>query len=65
MDFTTLKKQGKTVIYQETDSQEVFPGEGWEYWGSCKTPDTEVAVWCKIVTVEEAEQFYAEQEVAS
>ena len=60
MDFKQLENEGKTVIYKETESNEHI--DGWELWGVAKTPEKELFVWRKIVTFEEAEQFYSEQE---
>lgn len=61
MDFEQLKKEGKTIIYKETETNE--QPDGWEFWGERKTETEHVYVWRKIVTLEEAEQYYAEQEL--
>lgn len=58
MDFEQLKKEGKTIIYKETETNE--QPQGWEYWGKRQTPDETVYVWRKIVTIEEAEQYELE-----
>lgn len=55
IDFQTLKKEGKTVIYKESRTE--VSDVGWELWGKRKTKDEEVFVYRKIVTFEEAEQY--------
>ena len=59
MDFEQLKKEGKTIIYKETETNE--QPDGWEFWGERKTEDEHVYVWWKIVTIEEAEQYELEK----
>ena len=61
MDFEKLEKQGKTVIYKESD--EMIYDNDWEFWGKRKTEDEEVFVYRKIVTFEEAEQHELENEL--
>ena len=56
MDFKKLKKQGKTVIYKESETE--LNEINWDLWGKRKTEDEEVFVYRKIVTFEEAEQYY-------
>lgn len=59
MDFQELNKQGKTVIYKESEKE--LTNTEWEFWGKRKTPDEEVFVYRKIVTFEEAEQYYEQE----
>ena len=61
MDFEKLEKQGKTVIYKESD--EMIYDNDWEFWGKRKTEDEEVFVYRKIVTFEEAEQYELENDL--
>lgn len=59
MDFQELNKQGKTVIYKESETE--LNDGNWEFWGKCITPNKEVFVYRKIVTFEEAEQYYEQE----
>lgn len=61
IDFQQLKKQGKTVIYKESETE--LTDTDWEFWGERKTPDEHVYVYRKIVTIEEAEQYELENDV--
>lgn len=61
MDFEKLKKQGKTVIYKETEME--LNNTDWELWGERKTEDEHVYVYRKVVTFEEAEQYYLEHDL--
>lgn len=61
MDFEILKKQGKTVIYKESETE--LNDTDWELWGKRKTIDVEVFVYRKIVTFDEAEQYELENEL--
>ena len=58
MDFQALEKQGKTVIYKESETE--LNDADWEFWGKRKTADEEVFVYRKIVTFEDAEQYEME-----
>ena len=55
IDFESLKKQGKTVIYKESDIE--LTDKDWELWGKRITSKEEVFVYRKVVTIEEAEQY--------
>jgi len=59
MNFESLEKQGKTVIYKESETE--LSNIDWELWGKRVTNDVEVFVYRKIVTFEEAEQYELEQ----
>lgn len=59
MNFKELEKQGKTVIYKESELE--LTDNEWEFWGKRKTVNEEVFVYRKIVTFEEAEQYELEQ----
>lgn len=59
-EFDKLAKEGKTVVYKE--SKEEINEDGWEFWSIRDSESEEVFVYRKIVTFEEAEQFYLEQE---
>lgn len=61
INFSTLKSQGKTVIYKESETK--LNDTDWELWGKRKTEDEEVYVYRKIVTLKEAEQYELENEV--
>lgn len=61
IDFEKLHREGKTIIYKETESNE--QPEGWDFWGEFQTPKEHKYVWRKIVTFEEAEQYELEQEL--
>lgn len=61
IDFDDLRKQGKTVIYKETESVE--EDKEWELWGERETPEEKVFVYRKIVTFEEAERYELESEL--
>ena len=53
-DFAALAASGKTVEYTETPDAETPPeGEGWEYWGDRVTDTESVAVWRRIVPIEQ------------
>ena len=58
MDFSELKREGKTVIYKETATND--QPNGWEFWGERITSNEHVYVWRKIVTFEEPEQYELE-----
>ena len=58
LTFNELKKQGKTVIYKESETE--LTQTDWELWGERKTPNEHVFVYRKIVTFEEAEQYESE-----
>ena len=60
-DFDALEKQGKTVIYMESEIE--LTDTDWNLWGKRKTEDEEVFVYRKIVTFEEAEQHELENEL--
>ena len=51
-----------TYIYQETKDNEELEN-GWELWGKRITAEEEVFVYRKLVALEEAEQYYLEQEL--
>lgn len=61
VDFKALEKQGKTVIYKESETE--LSDSDWSFWGKRKTEDEEVFVYRKIVTFEEAEQYELESEL--
>jgi len=61
MDFKQLKKQGKTVIYKESEKE--LSDVEWDLWGKKKTEDEEVFVYRRIVTFEEADQYELEKEL--
>jgi len=61
LDIEGLLKVGKTVIYKE--SSETIEKGNWDLWGKKVTEETEVFVYRKIVTFEEAEQYYLEHEI--
>jgi len=61
LDFGQLRKQGKTVIYKESETE--LNESNWGFWGKRKTEDEEVFVYRKIVTFEEAEQYELENEL--
>ena len=58
VNFSDLKKQGKTVIYKESETE--LTKTDWELWGERKTEEEHVFVYRKIVTFEEAEQYELE-----
>lgn len=52
--YAALAEQGLTVEYDETLSNTERPeGDGWEYWADRITPDEHVAVWRRIVPIDE------------
>lgn len=56
-DFLALADQGKTVEYAETPSAETPPeGDGWVYWSDRVTLEGTVAVWRRIVPIEQVQQ---------
>lgn len=55
VNFGELKKQGKTLIYKESETE--LLNTDWELWGKRKTEVEDVFVYRKIVTFEEAEQY--------
>ena len=59
VNFSELKKQGKTLIYKESETE--LLNTDWELWGKRITKEEEVFVYRKIVTNEEAEQFYKQE----
>lgn len=61
MDFQELAKNGKTVIYKESETE--LSDTNWELWGKRTTEDERVFVYRKIVTFEEAEQYELEKEL--
>ena len=61
MDFEILKKQGKTVIYKESETE--LNDTDWELWGKRITKEEEVFVYRKIVTFEEAKQYELENDI--
>lgn len=61
MDFKQLEKDGKTVIYKETETE--LSKTDWKLWGKRKTEEEEFYVYRKIVTFEEAEQYNLENEL--
>ena len=61
IDFTELEKQGKTVIYKDSETE--LSDTDWELWGKRKTEKEEVFVYRKIVTFDEAEQYELEKEM--
>lgn len=61
IDFKELEKQGKTVIYKESETE--LSDADWSFWGKRKTEDEDVFVYRKIVTFEEAEQYELENEL--
>lgn len=61
LNFEQLENQGKTVIYKESETE--LNDKSWEFWGKRITESENVFVYRKIVTFEEAEQYYLEQEL--
>lgn len=61
MNFEQLEQAGRTVIYKESETK--LMNTSWELWGKRKTEKEEVYVYRKIVTFEEAEQHYLENEL--
>lgn len=59
MDFQELENQGKTVIYKESEVE--LTNTDWEFWSKRVTPDEEVFVYRKIVTIEEAQSYYEQE----
>ncbi len=62
INFKELKRQGKTVIYKESETELTLTDTDWNLWGKRKTEDEEVFVYRKIVTFEEAEQYELEND---
>ena len=60
LDFGQLRKQGKTVIYKESETE--LNKSNWELWGKRKTQNEEVFVYRKIVAFEEAERYELEND---
>lgn len=57
-EYSQLKKNGKTVVYAETDSKDIKPeGTDWDFWSTLETDTENKAVWRKIVTLEEAKKL--------
>lgn len=53
-DYAALASQGLTVQYAETSDAHTPPaGDGWEYWSLRQTSDAQVAVWRRIIPVDE------------
>lgn len=52
MNFTQLKKEGKTVIYKNDN-----PDNSWDFWGYKKTEKGKEPVYRKIVSIEVAKQY--------
>ena len=61
INFSTLKSQGKTVIYKESETK--LNDTDWELWGKRITEEEEVFVYRKIVTIEEAKQYELENDI--
>lgn len=61
INFNNLKKEGKSIIYKETESE--INEVGWVFCGEKKTENEHVYVYRKIVTIEEAEQYELENEL--
>jgi len=59
VDFQELENQGKTVIYKESEAE--LTNTDWEFWSKRVTPDEEVFVYRKIVTIEEAQSYYEQE----
>lgn len=60
VDFKQLGKEGKTVIYKESES-EISENE-WNFWGKRTTGTEEIYVYRKVVTFEEANQYELEND---
>ena len=61
VNFGELKKQGKTLIYKESETE--LLNTDWELWGKRITKEEEVFVYRKIVTFEEAKQYELENDI--
>ncbi len=61
INFKELEKQGKTVVYKESEIK--LNNTEWELWGEKTTPGEHVFVYRKIVTFEEAERYELEKEL--
>ena len=59
LDLLELKNRGKTVIYKESEKE--LNNTDWEFWGKRTTGGDDVFVYRKVVTFEEAEQFYKQE----
>ena len=54
--FAALQEQGMTVEYTETANRQTPPeGDGWVYWSDRVTPEETVAVWRRIVPIEQVQ----------
>ena len=61
INFNELEKQGKTVIYKESETE--INDTSWGFWGNKRTPNEDLFVYRKIVTFEEAERYELENEL--
>ena len=64
-DFKHLNKQGKDVVYWETNNEDAEPDyDGyWSFHSTKRLPDGSVYNWAAIMTFEEAEQYAIEREL--
>ena len=57
INFRELEKEGKTVVYFESESEDIEPDTPfefeWKYWSN----KDNVAVWRSIVTIEQSKKF--------
>jgi len=56
-EYAALAAVGKTVEYAETrDAQTMPEGDDWVYWSERVTPEEAMAVWRRIVFIQQMEQ---------